>query len=430
MCIIIPEVVEKCINRLSAAGFEAFVVGGCVRDSLIGRDPNDWDICTSALPEETKEIFKEYRIVDIGIAHGTVAVIFNKENIEITTYRVEGEYKDNRRPENVEFTSKVEDDLSRRDFTINAMAYNAERGLVDFFYGKEDLKEKVIRCVGEPNKRFNEDALRIMRAFRFAAQLNYIIDSDTLMAIEENKMLLKNLSVERIAVELNKLILSEEPERMIKLLFEMNIFSIIIEVIHNCNLKVDKIKNLTENCGQIIRNCPQDLPIRLCILLNYIIEGYGVVDNSRDREGFEVEVALIAEKILRGLRYDSNTIKEVSTLALYYHRNIPCNRVELKKILSLIDVELFKKLIYMKDAMGKIRSREYIEMLKSIEINKECFKIKDLKINGKDLISLGARNGKIIGDILNVFLEMVIENPEMNRRETLLELGKNLIHCI
>lgn len=424
--VIIPKVVEQCIEKLNNAGFEGFVVGGCVRDSIIGRVPNDWDVCTSALPDETKTVFKEYKIVDVGIAHGTVAVVFPEESIEITTYRIDGEYKDNRRPEKVEFTSKIEEDLSRRDFTINAMAYNYESGLVDFFNGKKDIEGKTIRCVGNPYKRFNEDALRIMRAIRFAAQLNYTIEKCTLEAIEGTVELLSNISAERIAVELNKLVMAENPENMIKLLFEMDIFKIIIEFMHNCKLKVDKMNNFTEECGQIIRNSPQDLSIRLCILLNYTLDVYGLVENLKNDEE-----SSIIEKILRALKYDNNTIKEVDILSRYYYVDINCEKREIKKILNLIGIDMFKKLIFMKEAMEKNFNVDiYIKILNSIEEKGECYKIKDLKINGRDLISLGIQNGKIIGEILNALLEMVIENPEMNNRDKLLEAGKKLVQCI
>lgn len=424
--VIIPKVVEQCIEKLNNAGFEGFIVGGCVRDSIIGRVPNDWDVCTSALPDETKTVFKKYKTVDVGIAHGTVAVVFPEESIEITTYRIDGEYKDSRRPEKVEFTSKIEEDLSRRDFTINAMAYNYESGLVDFFNGKKDIEGKKIRCVGNPYKRFNEDALRIMRAIRFAAQLNYTIEKCTLEAIEGTVELLSNISAERIAVELNKLVMAENPENMIKLLFEMDIFKIIIEFMHNCKLKVDKMNNFTERCGQIIRNSPQDLSIRLCILLNYTLDVYGLVENLKNDEE-----SSIIEKILRALKYDNNTIKEVDILSRYYYVDINCEKREIKKILNLIGIDMFKKLIFMKEAMEKNFNGDiYIKILNSIEEKGECYKIKDLKINGRDLISLGIQNGKIIGEILNALLEMVIENPEMNNRDKLLEAGKKLVQCI
>lgn len=431
MYVNIPENVENCIKKLNEAGFEAFIVGGCVRDSIIGRVPSDWDVCTSALPQETKEVFNDFKTIDIGLEHGTIAVIYDKEIIEITTYRVDGEYKDNRRPEKVEFTSQIEQDLSRRDFTINAMAYNREKGLVDFFKGKKDIEKKIVRCVGEPNRRFNEDALRIMRAFRFAAQLNYLIEEKTLSAMKEAKELLRNISVERIVVELNKLLMSEQHKNMIRLLFEMDIFKEVIEFMHNCNLKVDNFKELTENCGQIIENCPQDLSIRLCILLNHIIEAYGLVENFEVKKEINKNSAILVEKILRALKYDNKTIKEVTTLSLYYHKDLICDKVQIKRILNLVDIGIFNKLILIKKALKKdFNIKEYKSVLKSIEENKECYRIKDLKINGNNLIDLGIKDGKAIGEILKAILNMVIENPKMNNYEKLIEIGEKLAQCI
>lgn len=417
MDIFIPEVVEKCIEKLKEAGFEAFVVGGCVRDSIIARIPNDWDVCTSALPSQTKLVFKEYRTVDVGIDHGTVTVVMENENIEITTYRVDGEYKDNRRPEKVEFTFKIQEDLSRRDFTINAMAYNHESGLIDFFNGRQDIEKRIIRCVGDPIKRFNEDALRIMRALRFAAQLNYTIEEDTLKAVKDTKELLSNISLERITVELNKLIMAEKPKNMIKFLFEIDIFTIIIEYMHNCSLKVDNLNDFTEECGQIIETCPQDLSIRLCVLFNSIAKAYRVEDDSKS-----IAENFVIEKFFRALKYDNSTIKEIGILNQYYNFYISYDKREIKKILSLIDLKMFKKLIFMKSAIEKnFSSDRYIKLLNSIEENKECYRIKDLKINGTDLIGQGIKNGKVIGELLNTALQIVIENPEMNDRESLLK---------
>ncbi|MBP5600035.1 MAG: CCA tRNA nucleotidyltransferase, partial [Lachnospiraceae bacterium] len=225
MTINIPKDVEFIINTLEENGFEAYAVGGCVRDSLLGRVPNDWDITTSAKPLETKKLFK--RTFDTGIKHGTISVLLDKEIYEVTTYRIDGEYEDARHPKEVTFTSKLSEDLLRRDFTINAMAYNPKRGLVDLYGGKEDLENKIIRCVGNPYDRFTEDALRIMRAVRFAAQLNYQIEDDTKKAIKELSPNLKKISAERIQVELVKLLTSDNPG-FLKLAWELGITKVIL----------------------------------------------------------------------------------------------------------------------------------------------------------------------------------------------------------
>ncbi len=420
MCINIPENVDKCINKLNALGYEAYVVGGCVRDSVIGRVPNDWDVCTSALPEDIKGAFRGLKTIDVGIEHGTVAVIVDGGTVEITTYRVDGEYVDNRRPDNVTFTSSLKEDLARRDFTINAMAYSDEVGIVDYFYGQKDIDGKIIRCVGIPKDRFNEDALRIMRALRFAAQLNYTIEEETFKGIVETKELLKNISVERIAIELNKLILADEPQQMANMLFKLDIPTIIINFMHKCSLKVDKVDELTENCGQIMGRCQKDLIIRLTVFLNYIIQGYNLVDNFI--EGRNQRKSKMAEEILRSLKYDNYTIKSVSTLMLYYDEKIEAEKLYIKNILKVIDIEMFTKVLYMKKGCCGYESvKEHFEILEAIVENKECYKLKDLKIDGNELIRLGISSGKIVGEMLKALLDIVMINPEMNTFEKLRE---------
>lgn len=429
MVINIPKNIEKCIRKLRDGGYEAYIVGGCVRDSIIGRFPNDWDICTSALPQDIKKVFHDYKTIDVGIEHGTVGVVIGQDTVEITTYRVDGEYLDNRRPESVTFTSSLKEDLSRRDFTINAMAYSNETGIVDYFQGEKDAKDKIIRCVGNPQIRFEEDGLRIMRALRFSAQLNYSIEADTMKAIYKTKELLKNISVERIAVELNKILLSKELKNTIGLLFELDIPPIIIKFMHNCSLKVDKLHNFTENCGQIIESCPQDLIIRMTMFINCLINGYDLADNASDN--LQDEKSEVGEKILKSLKYDNFTIKSVSTLLKYYDEVIKVNKVWVKQMLNRIDVDLFIKLLEIKkysveeNSVGRV-----LEVLDDILEKKECFKLKDLKINGKDLIDLGVKDGRVIGEILRMFLHMVIENPELNHTEKLKCISLKLINCI
>lgn len=429
MCVIdIPKHINKCINMLNKAGYDAYIVGGCVRDSIIGRIPNDWDICTLATPLEIKDIFAEYKTIDIGIEHGTIAVMFKEDKIEITTYRVDGKYVDNRRPSSVTFTRSLLEDLSRRDFTINAMAYNKKSGIIDYFGGKDDILKKVIRCVGDPVKRFNEDALRIMRALRFAAQLDYYIEDRTFKGIDTTKKLLKNISKERIVVELNKLILSQNPSSIIKILFNLNIFEYIINFIGECSLKVDKLSEVTEKCGLVLERCPQDLVVRLSVLINYIIQSYGFIEGCEENKN--KKRACIGEKILRELKYDNKTIKAVSVLLLYYDIEIIENKVYIKKVLKDIDIELFKKLLHIKNAELNKNNTNNLMILNYIVDNNECFKINDLKINGKDIINLGIKNGKIIGEILNALLNMVIENPNMNDEDKLKDATLKIVNCL
>lgn len=430
MCVInIPEHINMCINMLNKAGYEAYIVGGCVRDSIIGRVPNDWDICTSATPLQIKKVFEEYNTIDVGIEHGTIAVIFKEEKIEITTYRVDGKYLDNRRPDSVTFTLSLKEDLSRRDFTINAMAYSKETGIIDYFSGKDDISKKIIRCVGDPVKRFSEDALRIMRALRFAAQLDYFIDDRTFTGISTTKKLLKNISKERITIELNKLILSKNSSSIINILFNLSIFEVIINFVEECSLKVDKVSELIKKCGLVLDRCPQDLVVRLSVLINYIIQVYSLIEGYE--ENINKKKAYIGEQILRELKYDNSTVKAVSVLLLYYDTEIIENEVYIKKILKDIDIELFKKLLYIKNAeLNENNTNNSFSILNYIIDNNECFKIRDLKINGKDIINLGAENGKIIGEILNALLNMVIENPSMNEEDKLKEVALKIITCL
>ena len=237
MDILMPQKVKFIIKQLMDNGFEAYAVGGCVRDSILGREPNDWDITTSALPGQVKEVFEH--TVDTGIQHGTVTVVLDKENFEVTTYRIDGEYEDNRHPKEVIFTANLVEDLKRRDFTVNAMAYNDETGLVDVFGGISDLNDKIIRCVGNAEDRFSEDALRVLRAARFAAQLGFSIEDGTMQAMKSMAPNLANISAERIQVELVKLIISDNPD-MIKTAYELGITKIVLP-------EFDKIMNIEQN---------------------------------------------------------------------------------------------------------------------------------------------------------------------------------------
>ena len=231
MKIKLPDNVKMILDRLHEAGFEAYAVGGCVRDSILGRIPGDWDITTNALPQDTKKLFK--RTIDTGIEHGTVTIMVGKEGYEVTTYRIDGKYEDSRHPSEVTFTKNLTEDMKRRDFTINAMAYNDEEGIIDRFGGMEDIEKGLIRCVGNPKERFSEDALRIMRAVRFAAQLNYSIEDETKNAISELADTLKNISAERIQTELVKLLLSDHPERLMTA-YELGITKVILPEFDRC----------------------------------------------------------------------------------------------------------------------------------------------------------------------------------------------------
>lgn len=428
----IPKSVERCISILTCNGYKGYMVGGCVRDSILGKQPNDWDVCTSATPKEIKNLFKDFKTIDTGIQHGTVTVIIDKELIEVTTFRIDGEYSDNRRPDKVTFTDEVKYDLSRRDFTINAMAYNSGEGIIDHFCGREDIDNKIIRCVGDPEKRFQEDALRIMRALRFMAQLNYNLEKETWLAIENTKGLVKNIAVERIAIELNKLILAEIPNEAIRLILELDLFSLIIPELKTYISTDGTDENGKNACVKIIKNCPKILSVRLTVLLNYLIR------ESRDCEKLieigtdedvcadeKVSKADIGEYVLKALRYDTRTIKEVKTLMEYYNVNIPSEKYGVKILLKDMGENLFRQLLDIRYAenmihiengcIHRINKYENVELiLNEIAVNSECYRKKDLKLNGKDLIKLGIKEGALIGKILDMLLEEVIYKPELN----------------
>ena len=442
----LPETTAYIIERIEKNGFEAFAVGGCIRDSLLGRVPNDWDITTSAKPEDIMNIFEN--TVETGIEHGTVTVVIDKEPYEVTTYRIDGDYTDGRHPDSVEFTENIEEDLSRRDFTINAMAYNNSTGLVDVFGGREDLENRVIRCVGNPKKRFEEDALRMMRGIRFSAQLGFSIEKDTFKAIEEMADSISAVSIERINVEFTKTLMSDAKKIMIY--HETGILKNVLPELYTVekeNLKgdfsIEKSIKMGIDCADL---CKKDLACRLAGFFVYINEAIGI-ENTK--------------KILKKMRYDNKTISKACELLKYSMRNISNNKEDLKYLLMKLDsVELLEDLIDLKaaevdtyletqkkifedestknDELDKV-GLEVLEAftveslivlnnventLKEIVDNKECFRVKDLDINGKDLIAAGVKPGKEIGEMLNKILKEVIKNPDINKKEKLLEIIK------
>lgn len=394
----IPEDVDKIIKIIEEAGFEAYAVGGCVRDSLLGIEPKDWDITTSAKPEEIKQIFP--RTVDTGIEHGTVSVLIGKTPYEVTTYRLDGVYSDGRHPDKVEFSSSLAEDLKRRDFTINAMAYSEKTGVVDLFGGKQDLQEGYIRCVGNPMERFSEDALRMLRAIRFGAKLNFTIEEKTYSAIGNLKENLAKISKERIFIELNKTLESDLPQRLIDVKdtgladFISPLFS---QVDKRSYHGLDKLKGT-----------PKHLSLRWAAFL-YLI-------------GEEKAIA-----ILKDLKSDNENIRIVKYLIRYIDYDLDGGIYRLKILLNRIDYENLKLLLELKAAgFGKelsdiLRIRKNLEQI--IE-NKEAYRISDLAISGKDLISLGIKQGKQIGDTLDFLLDEVMKNPKLNQKEILKDMVK------
>lgn len=442
----VPNGPRYIISTLQENEFKAYIVGGCVRDSLLLKEPNDWDITTSAKPEEMINIFKNkgYKVIPTGIIHGTVTVMINKEGYEVTTFRIDGEYSDGRHPDSVEFTDDLREDLSRRDFTINSMAYNENDGLMDYFHGYEDLNNKIIRCVGNPNRRFNEDALRMFRAIRFSAQLGFEIESETVEAIKTNYELIKNVSAERIQIEMNKILMSDNPDYIAKL-YEYKLLDYVIPEYSLCFKCEQKNPNHIYNVGLHIQNSlrhvEKKLALRLTMLFHDIakplcktVDGNGVDHFYCHAE----KSSFMAESILKRLKYDNATIEKVEILVRFHDADVN-NAKQIRKILSKIGEENFIDLLKIKEADIRSQNPQYYEerhkkinfaksIFKEIIAENNCFRLKDLAVNGRDLMSSGIKDGKLIGRTLNELLEIVIENPQFNNKEKLLEIVENKIN--
>ena len=439
----LPKEVKNIISILDKEGFEAFVVGGCVRDSILNRNPDDWDITTSAKPEDVKKIFN--RTFDTGIEHGTVTVRMGGQSFEVTTYRIEGEYKDSRHPESVEFTSDLKEDLMRRDFTINAMAYNDQVGLVDEFGGIKDLENKIIKCVGNPTERFSEDALRILRAVRFAAQLGFDIDKETEDAMKELAPNLRNISAERIQTELEKLIMSDNPGMFIKV-YELGITKVIlpefdrlmeqeqISIYHDHNVGVHTIK--------VLENTRKDKILRWTALLHDITKPDEESIDENGQHHFKNHPdsgAEVAKSIMKRLKMDNKTIRSVYHVILHHDdRPYSLDPESIRRNVHEIGKDYYDYFLAFSyaDYMGKSEyAREVgFPMLKYCkeqfeEIKKKGYatSIKELKITGKDLIDLGAEPGEKIGEILEELLDMVLTEPEINIHEKLVKIAEKML---
>ena len=434
MTLNIPSKAKTIITLLENAGFEAFCVGGAVRDSIMGLNPTDWDITTSASPEDTVMVFKDYKTVDTGLKHGTLTVVIDKTPFEVTTYRVDGDYNDNRHPENVHFTKKLSDDLSRRDFTVNALAYNDKTGLVDLYGGQEDIYNSIIKTVGNPSARFQEDGLRIMRALRFASVLGFTIESETAKAIHDNKDLLKNISAERLAVELSKLVCGK------------NAFNILTEYWDVLSVFIPEIKSAVgfkqygkkhaydvwEHICHTVDTIPQDKILRLTMLLHDLgkipthkLDEYG---NSTFKNHATIGGDM-AREILTRLRFDKKTINRVSFLVANHDFEPPLSKTDLKKHLKNKTVDDIKTLLTIKKSDRGALSESYrdiskeseqcLKWLDEIEKNNECCKIAQLAITGDDLKKKGLK-GEAIGKALDTLLDAVIEGKLQNKKEDLL----------
>ena len=436
MKISIPDKAKQVISGLEAAGFEAYVVGGCVRDACLGREAADWDITTDALPGEVKSIFP--KTVDTGIQHGTVTVIIGGEGFEVTTYRVDGEYHDGRHPESVTFTRSLKEDLKRRDFTINAMAYNDTAGLVDIFGGLGDLGDKKIRCVGDPKERFDEDALRIMRAVRFAAQLGFEIEEETYQALSEFAPRLALVSVERIQVELVKLLVSPHPD-YVRLLWKSGITAVILPEFDAC---MDTPQNNPHHCYSVgehilhsLTEIPAEKHLRTTMLLHDIGKPACKTTDAQGVDHFKKHAAVgsdMADGILRRLKFDNDTRKKVVRLVRSHDdlHDVPTKKA-VRRAVNRIGTDLFPDYILVRRADIMAQSPAFrdsklqnLEILKSLYAriieDGECVELKSLAVKGQDLIDLGFTPGPEIGEMLDRLLEKVLEHPEYNRKDILL----------
>ncbi|MDD6212912.1 MAG: CCA tRNA nucleotidyltransferase [Clostridiales bacterium] len=442
MHIEIPPHVNTILRVLNEAGFEAYAVGGCVRDALLGRQPEDWDITTSATPYQVKSLF--HRTIDTGIQHGTVTVLMHKSTYEVTTYRIDGMYEDGRHPKDVSFTTSLAEDLKRRDFTINAMAYHPDEGIIDLYHGLDDLKNKEIRAVGVAEERFQEDALRILRAIRFSAQLNFTIEENTLAAIRSFAERLTMISRERIQVELQKLLKSNHPEKFL-LLYDTGITAILFP-------EFDQMMEMPQNnpyhCYTVgihtletLRAVPADPILRWTALLHDVgkLETKTTDENGVDHfYGHAAVSAQFAHHFLRELRFDNHTIDMVTLLVRYHDIYLDLTKKCIRRAMSRAGAENFPLLLHIAraDAQAKSTYGQEILLPKYDEVEKlyweimedqDCTSLKTLAVTGRDLIAAGLEPGKKIGEILNHLLELVLEHPEWNTKEELMNRWKDFL---
>ncbi|MDO5540548.1 MAG: CCA tRNA nucleotidyltransferase [Eubacteriales bacterium] len=449
MQILLPKQVKIIIETLETAGYEAYAVGGCVRDSILKRKPDDWDITTSAKPEQVKSLFR--RTIDTGIQHGTVTVLMDGQGFEVTTYRIDGEYTDSRHPKDVSFTDNLTEDLKRRDFTINAMAYSESCGLVDVFGGVQDLENGIIRCVGKAAERFDEDALRILRAVRFAAQLGFEIEEDTQKAASLMAENLRNISAERIQTELVKLLVSSHPE-VLKKAYELGLtriilpeFDIMMETEQN---NPHHMYSVGEHTLKALEYVESDKVMRLAVLCH----DFGKPASKTTKDGTDhfyghpLISEQIASQVLHRLKFDNDTIYKVKKLVLYHDTRPSINKEEIeqlrkgkrvvpekfvRRLIFKVGKELFPQLLQVRGAdtlaqsdYGKteklILLEQMTEIYEEIVEKDQCLSLKELAVNGKDLLAAGLKPGKQMGEILNRMLEDVLEEPEHNTKEYLM----------
>lgn len=438
--IVYPENVGYVIEKLNENGFEAFLVGGCVRDCILGRVPCDWDVTTNALPEDIKKIFgKTY---DTGIRHGTVSVAVGDKIIEVTTYRVDGEYTDFRRPDSVRFTASLREDLARRDFTVNAMAFNPKAGLVDYFGGLKDLEDRVLRAVGDANARFLEDALRMLRAVRFSAQLDFYIEKDTFEAVRTNSGLISNISKERIRDELGKILTSQHPLKF-NHLYESGLLKHIIPEFEPCYHTRQNnpyhVYDVAQHILYTVEYVENSGILRWTMLLHDIgkplkkTTGADGIDHFYGHQEVSAELAV---RILNRLRFDKDSIKKIVRLIHFHDINIFETEKSIRKVVNKVGDDLFQELLEVQKADAMAQNHIYLDkrLIKLDNIKKiygsiknanQCLTKAEMAVNGHDLILMGMKPGKEIKEMLDYLFECVLEDPELNDKQKLIDLAKN-----
>lgn len=438
----IPVCAEAIMNVFRDHGFESYAVGGCVRDSLLGKTPHDWDFTTSATPDDMLHICAIHgiRVIETGIKHGTLTLSMFDEQYEFTTFRIDGDYSDNRHPDEVKFTTKIEDDLSRRDFTINAMAYSPSIGLVDPFGGRLDLDQRRIRCVGSPEKRFQEDALRILRALRFASTYNMGIDSDTSKEIHRQKSSLLNISVERIQAELKRLLMGEN---VLDILLEYHdVITTIIPELGPCVgfNQHNRYHNHTvyDHIAYAVSNYKgNDVTVKLALLLHDVGKPLCYTEDEKGGHfhGHGVPSSKIANEVLGRLNFDNKTRDAVTELVLYHDATIEpgskvvrrwLNKIGEERFRQLLDVRMADILAHAPDTQSsRIERCNFLRQFLNATIeSQQCFQMKDLAVNGKDIMALGVAEGKLVGDILKSLLSGVIEGELPNEKQTLISAAE------
>lgn len=431
----LPEAVTYILQTLTDAGYEGYAVGGCVRDALLGRAPKDWDITTNAAPQQVKALFR--RTIDTGLQHGTVTVMLDHVGYEVTTYRIDGAYEDGRHPKEVSFTASLKEDLKRRDFTINAMAYNASDGLVDLFGGEADLARGVIRCVGEPRERFSEDALRMMRAVRFSAQLGFAIEPQTWEAICALAETIQKISAERIQTELVKTLTSAHPDA-VRCFYETGLSAYFLPEL---DAMMQTPQNNPHHCFCVgehalhaLQFVPSDKVLALAALLHDVAKPQCRTTDEAGIDHFHghaAQGAELAKQILRRLKLDNVTIARVAALIRWHDDNPPLRAQCVRRAIHRIGVEQYPALFALKRADIRAQSMyqrqekeqyldDYEALYRQILEQQQCLCIKDLAVSGADVLAAGVPQGKAVGETLHALLELVLEHPEYNTKEYLL----------